>query len=129
MDISQLTSLITAFRAETRQDAITPDSLGSLLQKIANVLEGAAEYTTVQQLEDWEGSLTGIGTVITRIALGNDDRNNIYLNIGSVNTTTGMGQSTIFTLRKSTTERAGIMRAQQVTDLNSARNKISTSPR
>jgi len=124
MDISQLTSLITAFRAETRQDAITPESLGSLLQKIANVLEGAAEYTTVQQLEDWEGSLTGIGTVITRIALGNDDRNNIYLNIGSVNTTTGMGQSTIFTLRQATTERAGIMRAQQVTDLNSVRNKM-----
>lgn len=124
MDISSLTDLITAFRAETRQNSITPDSLGQLLQKIVNVLENAAEYTVVQQLEDWEGSITGLGSVLTKIALGADDRNNIYLNIGSVNTKTGMGQAGIFTLRQATTERAGIMRAQQVTDLNSIRNKM-----
>lgn len=124
MDISTLTNLIDAFRAETRTNSITPDTLGQLLQKIVNLLENAAEATTVQQLEDWEGSLTGLGSVLTRIALGADDRNNIILNIGSINTTTGMGQSTIFTLRQATTERAGIMRAQQVTDLNSVRNKM-----
>jgi hypothetical protein len=124
MDISTLTNLIDAFRAETRTNSITPDTLGQLLQKIVNLLENAAEATAVQQLEDWEGSLTGLGSVLTRIALGADDRNNIILNIGSINTTTGMGQSTIFTLRQATTERAGIMRAQQVTDLNSVRNKM-----
>ena len=124
MDISNLTNLITAFRAQTQSNSITPDSLGQLLQKIVNVLENAAEYTSVQQLEDWEGSITGLGSVLTRIALGADDRNNIYLNINSVNTTTGMGQSAIFTLRQATTERAGVMRAQQVTDLNSVRNKM-----
>lgn len=124
MDISNLTNLITAFRAQTQSNSITPDSLGQLLQKIVNVLENAAEYTTVQQLEDWEGSITGLGSVLKRIALGADDRNNIYLNINSVNTTTGMGQSAIFTLRQATTERAGVMRAQQVTDLNSVRNKM-----
>ena len=30
MDISSLTNLITAFRAETRQNSITPDTLGLL---------------------------------------------------------------------------------------------------
>lgn len=124
MDISSLTNLITAFRAETRQNSITPDTLGLLLQKIVNVLENAAEYTTVQQLEDWEGSLTGLGSVLTKIGLGSDDRNNIYLNIGSVNTKTGIGMLSAFTLRQATTERAGVMRAQQVTDLNSVRNKM-----
>ena len=34
MDITTITQLINAFRAETAQDAITPDSLGQLLQKI-----------------------------------------------------------------------------------------------
>lgn len=124
MDISTLTNLINAFRAETRTNSITPDTLGQLLQRIANVLENAAEYTAVQQLEDWEGSLTGMGEVLTRIALGPDDRNNIILNIGSVNTTTGSGHALIFTLRSATTERAGVMKAQQVTDLNNVRNKM-----
>jgi len=36
--ISNLIELITAFRAETRQDAITPDSLGSLLLRMINAL-------------------------------------------------------------------------------------------
>lgn len=58
MDITTLTSLINTFRAETKQDSITPDSLGQLLQKIVNLLENAAEATTVQQLEDLEASHT-----------------------------------------------------------------------
>ena len=110
MDISSLTNLITAICAETRQNSITPDTLGLLLQIIVNVLENAAEYTVVQQLEDWEGSLTGLGSVLTKIGLGSDDRNNIYLNIGSVNTTTGIGQVSTFSIRQATTERAGTMR-------------------
>lgn len=39
--LSNLTELITAFRAETRQDAITPDSLGSLLQRMVDTLRKA----------------------------------------------------------------------------------------
>ena len=37
MDISNLTSLINALRAETQEDSITPESLGALLQRIAEV--------------------------------------------------------------------------------------------
>lgn len=51
MDISSLTSLITAFRAETRQDAITPDTLGQLLQKIVNFLKEAGD-TAEQQTKN-----------------------------------------------------------------------------
>ena len=45
--LSNLTELINAFRAETRQDAITPDSLGSLLQRMVDTLRkawGAANH-------------------------------------------------------------------------------------
>ena len=48
MDITTLTSLINTFRAETKQDSITPDSLGQLLQKIVNVLEQASDTATLQ---------------------------------------------------------------------------------
>ena len=125
MDITTLTSLINTFRAETKQDSITPDSLGQLLQKIVNVLEQASDTATLQQIVQWKNLITAIGSVLKSISLGSDDRNNVYLNIESINTTNGMGQVSIFTIRQATTERAGAMRAQQVTDLNSVRNKMS----
>ena len=49
MYITTLTSLINTFRAETKQDSITPDSLGQLLQRIVNVLGQASETSAVQQ--------------------------------------------------------------------------------
>ena len=38
MDNENLTQLIDAFRAETANAAITPESLGSILQKILNTV-------------------------------------------------------------------------------------------
>ena len=49
MDISNLTSLINALRAETQEDSITPESLGALLQRIVDVLGDAASDFTMQQ--------------------------------------------------------------------------------
>ena len=122
MDITTLTSLINTFRAETKQDSITQDSLGQLLQRIVNVLGQASETSAVQQITQWKNAITSIGAVLTSLALGTDDRNNIYLNVGSVNAANGAGMMGLFTIRQATTERAGAMRAQQVTNLNSVRN-------
>ena len=44
--ISKVVELISAFRAETRQDAITPDSLGSLLLRMINALRYAWSSST-----------------------------------------------------------------------------------
>ena len=90
-----------------------------------NVLEQASDTATLQQIVQWKNLITAIGSVLKSISLGSDDRNNVYLNIESINTTNGMGQVSIFTIRQATTERAGAMRAQQVTDLNTVRNKMN----
>jgi len=124
MDISTLTSLITSFRAETRQNAITPESLGALLQKIADVLEEAAEGSDVQQILNWKDIATGIGNVLMNITLGNDNANNITLTIGKVNLKTGAKSATLFTLRPATASRAGVMTAEQCTNLNSLATKM-----
>ena len=44
--ISNVVELISAFRSETRQDAITPDSLGSLLLRMINALRYAWSSST-----------------------------------------------------------------------------------
>ena len=50
MDITRITSLIDAFRAEARQNTISPEILGNLLQKIVNLLRLAASSQEIQKV-------------------------------------------------------------------------------
>ena len=84
-DISSITSLITSFRSETREEAITPEVLGALLQKIADLLGKAALQTDVSRLDNWRSDLARIGYVLTSLSIGSDDRNNVYFTLGKAN--------------------------------------------
>ena len=124
-DISSITSLITSFRSETREEAITPEVLGALLQKIADLLGKAALQTDVSRLDS--SDLARIGYVLTSLTIGSDDRNNVYFTLGKANLSTGINQlaPNSILIRQATTERAGVMRAQQVQDLNKCKADIS----
>lgn len=126
-DISSITSLITSFRSETREEAITPEVLGALLQKIADLLGKAALQTDVSRLDNWRSALGRIGYVLTSLTIGSDDRNNVYFTLGKANLSTGINQiaNNSILIRQATTERAGVMRAQQVQDLNKCKADIS----
>ena len=45
IDISQLTALISAFRVETEKESISPETVGSILQAIADLLATATSET------------------------------------------------------------------------------------
>lgn len=126
-DISSITSLITSFRSETREEAITPEVLGALLQKIADLLGKAALQTDMGRLDNWRSDLARIGYVLTSLTVGSDDRNNVYFTLGKANLSTGINQiaNNSILIRQATTERAGVMRAQQVQDLNKCKADIS----
>lgn len=126
-DISSITSLITSFRSETREEAITPEVLGALLQKIADLLSKAALQTDMGRLDNWRSDLARIGYVLTSLTVGSDDRNNVYFTLGKANLSTGINQiaNNSILIRQATTERAGVMRAQQVQDLNKCKADIS----
>ena len=127
-DISSITSLITSFRSETREEAITPEVLGALLQKIADLLGKAALQTDVSRLDNWRSDLARIGYVLTSLSIGSDDRNNVYFTLGKANLSTGINQiaNNSILIRQATTERAGVMRAQQVQDLNKCKSELSS---
>ena len=127
-DISSITSLITSFRSETREEAITPEVLGALLQKIADLLGKAALQTDVSSLDNWRSALGRIGYVLTSFTIGSDDRNNVYFTLGKANLSTGINQlaPNSILIRQATTERAGVMRAQQVQDLNKCKSELSS---
>ena len=126
-DISSITSLITAFRNETREEAITPEVLGALLQKIADIMGKAALQTDINLLNKWRTNVVNIGEILSEIRVGKDDRNNVYFSLEKVE----MANANIINLpnqlviRQATTERAGAMRAQQVIDLNKCKADIA----
>ena len=126
-DITTITSLITAFRTESREEAVTTEVLGALLQKIADVIATTALQTDFDSLSAWRTLFSKLSTVITSLSIGSDDRNNVYLSLNKGIVATGNVQSlpNNLVIRQATTERAGAMRAQQVQDLNKCKSDIS----
>lgn len=127
IDIKPISQLITEFRKLQSKDSITPESLGYLLQRLADLLATAGTSDTVAKIQQVIDGFKAAGKAICTFEQGAADRNNILVNSKEVYLATGdVGTRTnnLF-IRQATTERAGAMRAQQVTDLNAARNKIA----
>lgn len=126
-DITTITKLITDFSNETREEAVTVQVLGSLLQKIADVIGTTALQSDVASLGAWRMLFAKLKTLVTDITIGSDDRNSIYLSLTKGTVATGSIQShpNSICIRQATTERAGAMRAQQVQDLNKCKSDIS----
>lgn len=127
-DVSNLTNLITALRAETAKDAISPDSLGALLQKITDVIATAAQSSEVTDIANWKVALAAITSCIINIEQNISDRNNIYLDTNTASLATGIksSRSGAVCIKQATAERAGAMTAQQVVDINSCKSDIKS---
>ena len=126
VNITSLTDLISAFRQITAKDSITPESLGYILQRIANLLGTVNTSEVASDFSKLLNILRLNGNILTNIVQGQADRNHIYADISHVNLSNGeTGKGSGLFIQQATTERAGAMRAQQVTDLNTARNNIN----
>ena len=128
IDITNLTSLITAFRQETEQGSISPETLGALLQAIANQLQSATTDQEQSKLTNIYNNLLKMGNCLTNLAQGDTDRNNVLGDYTFYNVVSGIpsAQRGQVLIKQATTERAGVMRAQQVIDLNAAKKGVAT---
>lgn len=128
IDISNLTSLITAFRQETEQGSISPETLGALLQAIANQLQSATTDQEQSKLTNIYNNLLKMGNCLTNLTQGDTDRNNVLGDYTFYNVVSGIpsAQRGQVLIKQATTERAGAMRAQQVIDLNAAKKGVAT---
>ena len=124
INITTITQLISDFRALSQKDSISPESLGVLLQRLADLIKTAAgdgEFTTVAN------AIKSVPTAIVSMVQGSNDKNNVLMNITKSNLAKGLQTTStnqIF-INPATTERAGAMRAQHVVDLNSALDGLS----
>lgn len=127
IDTKSLTQLITEFRALKAKDSITPESLGYILQRIADLLATAGTSDTVTAIQNLLNGFKAAGQAVVSLQQGAADRNHILANIRTVNLGTGAVDNSngqIF-IQQATTERAGAMRAQQVVDLNNTRRGLA----
>ena len=127
MDISSLTNLITTFRNETQEESISPEVLGALLQRITDAIANTAQQSDVASLAAWRTALQNLGSMLNSISIGSDDRNSVFLSLTKSDLKTNKSQvlTNSISIRQATTERAGVMRAQQVIDLNKCKTDIS----
>lgn len=126
IDVTTLTNLITQFRNTTASNSVSPETVGSILQKIVDILATAGTQANLDIINKWHEALKTAAPALTALSQGNADRNHVYLAARSVNLYTGaQSDLTPIQIQQATTERAGAMRAQQVTDLNAARRDVA----
>lgn len=127
IDTTALNKLIADFRALSQKDSISPESLGSLLQRIADLLAVCATDSEAKPLFALLNSITSLPDDLLSISQGSADRNDVLVNITKANISKGTVTSLndqIF-IRQATTDRAGVMRAQQVVDLNTTKKAVA----
>ena len=131
INTSTITQLISDFRALSQKDSISPESLGVLLQKLADLINTAASDADYQAIYDafqnFAAKIAAVPTALYKLEQGSADRNDILMNITTshlINGVTMTLKDALF-IRQATTERAGAMRAQQVTDLNNTRTGLA----
>ena len=127
IDTQALGQLISAFRALQTKDSISPESLGSLLQSIASLVASAPTLASAQQLEAWAEALKGAKSALFSVSQGLPDRNDLNLNVSNVNLASGSTSmiTAPVVIRQATIDRAGVMRAEHVTQLYAATRNIT----
>ena len=128
IDTKSLTQIITEFRKLQAKDSITPESLGYILQRIADLLATAGTSETQAILGNWYNTLSKTDhTAVCKLQQGPADRNFVRLSNTFIDLLTGqqMTNENATIINQATTERAWAIRAQQVTDLNNARRAVA----
>ena len=115
MDTSQLTASVTAFKAQTQEAAITPTSLGTLLQAIVDSLEQSALATDTTALQQWQTNVKGIGSVLMSAQVQSNTTTSLVLGFYEASLTSGIPKLSARTvsLPTATAQRAGVMTAAQ----------------
>lgn len=127
IDITAITELISAFRAETAKDSISPERMGGILQQIADLLGQSISQDEFVILKKYYENSKTLPDTLALIEQGDESKDKLNVNMTWVNLLDGVKRQltnqVLFKL--ATASRAGIMSAQQVTDLTNAVTNIA----
>ncbi len=115
IDVSQLTSLISAFRVETEKESISPETVGKLLQDIVDLLATASTDAEHQILDDWKTMLSQYVVVYdVAHATGMVDMEHMFLTLKGRSLRNGATFTSSVPLSAATDMQAGVMSASHV---------------
>lgn len=137
MDVSNITRQISALRAQTAPDSITPEGLGAILQAIANLIgalsniDTSTETNLVSRVEALEGDMQTAMNKATAAASTAADMLIDSFFLGEDNVTITVQQhgysAMSLTLVSATTTKAGIMSATDKDHLDKAYQRTMSS--
>ena len=114
IDTTQLTQLISAFRVETEKESISPETGGSLLQNITDLLANASSSTEQQIFENWKAILSQLN-LVEDIGIGVEGVESVNIAISLRDLANGGHSARLFNIPPATPLRAGVMTAQKAT--------------
>lgn len=133
INVNSLNKTVEALKVESESKSISPKYLADILTKVSDLISMAVGQqdlnevvklqklvvTLKQKINSYILTLQGNPTVITNIEQGQYDRNNVYLNATKLDVAFGHAGTLTpaATIQSATESRAGVMRAQQVSDL------------
>ena len=125
IDISQLTSLISAFRVETEKESISPETVGSILQDITDLLSTASTDAEHQILENWKNMLSQYYFVYDVADANIPDQQNIFLRLRARNLGDGSSYSASVPIGAASSRKAGAMTAEHVQSIMALQTAVS----
>lgn len=93
IDLGTLSDKISALRNYTAKDSISPETLGELLQQIADILATAGDEISLENLSKWQTTLAG-SIALCSLTQGKADANKVLFNYDSVNLKNGATANT-----------------------------------
>ena len=144
---NNLSNQIQAFRSVNTEASITPESLGVVLQSMADVITQNEEKTeasstsilTLQQsvktnatniksLQTWQKPISSAGNVIAHFKLGEVNKVSVAFSATLLALASGETRSiaNVFALPAATATSAGVMTAQQVHDLAACTTELAS---
>ena len=122
IDIQQLTSLISAFRVETEKESISPEPLarrlngrqtvGSILQAIADLLATATSETEYNVLRFWKDTISQFQFLYDIQQRNVDDHSNVILALMGRRMASGETFSLTLPIGPASRTQAGVMTAE-----------------
>ena len=124
IDTTQLTQLLSAFRVETEKESISPETVGSLLQNITDLLATASNTNELQIFENWKAILSQLNLVESvEQGVDNIEHVNIAMTLRDLANGGRTGQN--FAIAPATAKRAGVMTAAQAQVLDLLHDAVS----
>ena len=124
IDTTQLTQLISAFRVETEKESISPETVGSLLQNITDLLANASSSTEQQIFENWKAILSQLN-LVEDIGIGVEGVESVNIAMSLRDLANGGRTGANFAVVPATAQRAGVMTAQQAQLLDLLHDAVS----